>query len=93
MKLKDEENPIFILKAAFKNPQSWVGVVTIIIGIIIACVVSKKPMQQRTQNIVALVGSFISIMGTQTILEEIAKVSAAMDPNQKDNPFNRTGQF
>lgn len=89
MHLKDEENPILILKAAFKSPNSWVGVVTIFIGVLIACVFSKKAAVLRTQNIIAIAGSLVSIMGTQTILQEIAKVEAGNDPKQKDNPFNK----
>ena len=90
MHLKDEENPILILKAAFKSPNSWIGVATIIIGIIIATVVSKRAAAMRTQNIIALAGSLVSILGTQSILQEIAKVEVNNDPKLKDSPFNTT---
>ena len=67
-------NPLEVLKAAIKKPETITGIITIIIGILVATVGSKMGKTLKAQNIIAIVGSLISIIGTQGILQEIAKI-------------------
>jgi len=73
-------NPLEVLKAALKKPETITGIITIIIGILVATVGSKMGKTLKAQNIIAIVGSLISIIGTQGILQEIAKIQSGIDP-------------
>lgn len=73
-------NPLEVLKAAIKKPETITGIITIIIGILVATVGSKMGKTLKAQNIIAIVGSLISIIGTQGILQEIAKIQSGIDP-------------
>ncbi|MBO4360104.1 MAG: hypothetical protein J5822_04435 [Eubacteriaceae bacterium] len=73
-------SPLEVLSKAMKVPQTIAGFVTIFIGIIVACYCSKLAHTLKNQNLIAILGSIISIFGTQSILQVIAQIQSGIDP-------------
>ncbi len=78
---RDYMSPLEVLRQALRQPQTIAGFVTIFIGIIVACVFSKFGKTLRSQNLIAILGSILSIFGTQSILQVIAQIQSGIDPN------------